>query len=145
MKKVYYEETLKPGETITVTDSYVRYCVNKNGNRVVEEHAPVKSITGVRIGVTYEYSFLRLVCCIIPLFVLAIQLFSIGAGYSYNPLNLLAVVISVLTALFFVPRKSVCIYAGSKCLICIPERKFRHNDPKQLLEAITAAMEENKD
>ena len=40
MSKVYYDETLKSGERVVVTDSCVRYSMEKRGKKIFEQVVP---------------------------------------------------------------------------------------------------------
>lgn len=151
MKKVYYEETLKSGETIAVTDSYVKYQMNKKNRNVLEQVVPVKSITSVSVGANAEYNVLKatLIMISIVLWILGLLFYTDTiVSMQYIRLGIMIMIVLVGSVLFvfsLVPSKALNVCVGNKYEISISLRSFKHEkDPKQLLEAITTAIEENK-
>ena len=143
MSKVYYDETLKSGERVVVTDSYVRYSMERFGRKIFEQVVPIKSITSVNIGAYTEYSMLKAVCFVFTMLLFAGSWFDIWAGHKYIVVLLFAL-LSVWTICLFIPSKAVYVCVGSKYEMGVSLKKFKYKDPQHLFDAITKAMEENK-
>ena len=139
MSKVYYDETLKNGESVLVTDSYVKYT---NG-KIVDQIIPLKSIDNVTVGANNNtrYEIWRAVSCILVTVCLILRVI----GFMVGSISLLLVSFGIVFAPIFDARYAIFIRTSSGYDICIKRKSFKdkENDPKLLMGAIAKAMEEN--
>ncbi len=161
MSKVYYDETLKSGERVVVTDSYVRYIKynRKNKKSIIDKTMPLSSITKVsekadkrvviKIGLLAPLPFI--LGTIIGFFIYTIivsDFWGIVNVKRYFFIFLSIYILSFLFNIFFkpdpIPVKGVCLMIDNKDYFYIDKRNFKGKDSKQLLEAITTAIDENK-